>query len=93
LGEAAIEELKLVNEELILANKTIIDSREIINNLKLRNSISDEVIRYEKEKYNLLERYSNNLQDDLRKQKTTNKWITIGSGSLIVLLITGIIIK
>jgi hypothetical protein len=92
-GDSAIAELKLVNEELELANKTIVDSREVINNLKLKHSISEQAFNYEREKYKTLESYTNIIQEDLKQEKTKNQWISIGSGSLIVFLITVLIIK
>lgn len=93
IGDSAVAELKLTQEELKLSTETILDNRKIIDELKFKNAISDEVIKFEKEKYQVLEKYSNLLQENLKKEKTTNKWIKIGSGSIIVLLITGLIVK
>jgi hypothetical protein len=93
VGDSAIAELKLTQEELRLSNETVIESRKIINEYKLKYSICEEVIRLEKEKYLIIEKYSNRLQDDLRKERMNNKLIKIGSGGVIVLLVTAIIFK
>jgi hypothetical protein len=85
--------LKLVQEELRVSNENLINGRRIIDDLKFKYSISEEIIKFEKEKYTVLEKYSNIISEDLRKEKTNNKWIKIGSGGIIALLITGLIIK
>lgn len=93
IGDSAITELKLVQEELEMSNKTLIDNRKIINDLNLKYVVCEEAIKFEKEKYQVLEKYSNVLEKNLHREKTNNKWIKITSGSIIALLITGLIIK
>lgn len=69
------------------------DSRKIIDDFRLKYVVCEETIKFEKEKNLVLEKYSNVLQEELKKERTNNKWIKIGSGGIIALLITGLILK
>lgn len=93
VGDSAIAELKLTQTELELCNQYNINNRKIIDDFKNKYILCEETIKFEKEKYVILEKYSNVIQSELKKEKTNNKWLKIGSGSLIALLLTGLIIK
>lgn len=93
VGDSAIAELKLCEEQVSNLEKSIVEKDRIILNLNNRNGNCEEVIKYEREKYTALEKYSGSLETNLKVQKTNNKWNKIGFTAIIGALVTILIVK
>jgi hypothetical protein len=93
VGDSAIAELKLTQEENRSLQETILDKNRIIKELNDKHSFCQETLDAEKERYDTLQKLTLSVQDDLHRQKTNNKWNKIISGTILGALITILIIK
>jgi hypothetical protein len=93
VGDSAIAELKLCEEQVSNLEKYIFEKDKIIMDLNNRNLNCEDIIKYEKEKYSAIQKYSESLEKDLKIQKTNNKWNKLGFTAIIGTLVTILIIK
>ena len=85
-GDSAKAVLKLTEAQLIETEKKVILKDSIINTLRLKEINYQTVIDSEKEKFDLIQKYSKKLETDLKKEKVKNKFKSIiGTGIIAVL--------
>ena len=85
-GDSAKEQLKLTEEQLIQTEKKVVLKDSIINTLRLKEENYNTIIGAERQKFDIMEKYSKKLEFDLKKEKVKNKFKSIlGTGVIAVL--------
>ena len=85
-GDSAKAQLKLVEEQLIQTEKKVVLKDSVINTLRLKEENYNTIIGAERQKFDIMEKYSKKLEFDLKKEKVKNKFKSIlGTGLIAVL--------
>lgn len=85
-GDSANAQLKLTEIQLQETEKKVIIKDSIITTLRVKESNYQTIIDSEKQKFEIMERYSKKLEFDLKKEKVKNKFKSIlGTGVIAVL--------
>jgi len=85
-GDSAKAQLKLVEEQLIQTEKKVVLKDSVINTLRLKEENYNTIIGTERQKFDIMEKYSKKLEFDLKKEKVKNKFKSIlGTGVIAVL--------
>ena len=85
-GDSAKEQLKLTEEQLIQTEKKVVLKDSIINTLRLKEENYNTIIGAERQKFDIMEKYSKKLEFDLKKEKVKNKFKSIlGTGVIAAL--------
>lgn len=92
-GDSAKANLKLTEQQLLETEKKILIKDSIINTLRLKEANYQTIITSEKEKFDLMEKYSKRLEVDLKKEKVKNKFKSIVGTGIIAVLTFFIITK
>ena len=93
IGDEAKAQLKLSDSLLVLTEQKVQIQDSIIGNMKLKENNYLKEIDIQNQKYLILEKYSKQLEKDLKKLKVKNKFTSILSSSTILILGTFLIIK
>ena len=85
-GDSAKAQLKLTEEQLVQTEQKVILKDSIINTLRLKEDNYQNIISSEKQKFEIMEKYSKKLEFDLKKEKVKGKFKSIiGTGVILVL--------
>jgi len=85
-GDSAKAQLKLTEEQVVQTEKKVILKDSIINTLRLKEDNYQNIISSEKQKFEIMEKYSKKLEFDLKKEKVKGKFKSIiGTGVILVL--------
>lgn len=85
-GDSAKAQLKLTIDELSQLENKVLLKDSIITTLRLKEENYKTIIDSEKQKFEIMERYSKKLEFDLKKEKVKNKFKSIlGTGVIAVL--------
>jgi len=85
-GDSAKAQLKLTEEQLVQTEQKVILKDSIINTLRLKEDNYQNIISSEKQKFEIMEKYSKKLEFDLKKEKVKSKFKSIiGTGVILVL--------
>ena len=85
-GDSAKAQLKLTIDELSQLENKVSLKDSIITTLRLKEENYKTIIDSEKQKFEIMERYSKKLEFDLKKEKVKNKFKSIlGTGVIAVL--------
>ena len=85
-GDSAKAQLKLAEEQLIQTEKKVVLKDSIINTLRLKEENYNTIIGAERQKFDIMEKYSKKLEFDLKKERVKNKFKSIlGTGVIAVL--------
>ncbi len=85
-GDSAKAQLKLAEEQLVQTERKVVLKDSIITTLRLKEENYNTIIDSEKQKFDIMERYSKKLEFDLKKEKVKNKFKSIlGTGVIAVL--------
>ena len=93
IGDEAKAQLKLSDSLLVLTEQKVQIQDSIIGNMKLKENNYLKEIDIQNQKYLILEKYSKQLEKDLKKLKVKNKFTSILSSSAILILGTFLIMK
>lgn len=87
-GDSAKAMLKLSEEQLVQTEKKVTLKDSIITTLRLKEVNYQTIIDSEKQKFDIMEKYSKKLEFDLKKERVKNKFKSIlGTGVIAVLSI------
>jgi len=85
-GDSAKAQLKLTIDEVSQLENKVSLKDSIITTLRLKEENYKTIIDSEKQKFEIMERYSKKLEFDLKKEKVKNKFKSIlGTGVIAVL--------
>ena len=85
-GDSAIAELKLTEAELTQTEKKVFLKDSIITTLRAKEANYITIIDAEKQKFDIVDKYSKKLEIDLKKEKVKNKFKSfLGTGVIAVL--------
>lgn len=85
-GDSAKAQLKLTEAQLLETEKKVSLKDSVITTLRVKESNYHTIIDSEKQKFDIMERYSKKLEFDLKKEKVKNKFKSIlGTGVIAVL--------
>ena len=85
-GDSARAQLKLTELQLKETEKKVVIKDSIINVMTIKENNYLTMIDSEKQKFQIVERYSKTLEKDLKKEKVKNKYKSIlGTGVIAVL--------
>ena len=85
-GDEAKAQLKLTEQQLIETEKKVSLKDSVISTLRLKEVNYQTIIDSEKQKFEIMEKYSKKLEFDLKKEKVKNKFKSIvGTGVIIAL--------
>ncbi len=85
-GDSAKALLKLTEQQLVETEKKVSLKDSIINTLRLKEENYQNIIGSEKQKFEIMEKYSKKLEFDLKKEKVKGKFKSIvGTGIILVL--------
>ena len=85
-GDSAKATLKLTEAQLIETEKKVLLKDSVITTLRAKESNYQTIIDSEKQKFEIIEKYSKKLEFDLKKEKVKNKFKSIlGTGVIAVL--------
>jgi hypothetical protein len=85
-GDSAKAQLKLTEEQLTQTEKKVVLKDSVINTLRLKETNYQTIIDSEKQKFDIMEKYSKKLEFDLKKEMVKNKFKSIlGTGVIAVL--------
>lgn len=85
-GDSAKAELKLTEQQLLETEKKIFFKDSVIYTLRLKETNYLTIVDAEKEKFQIIEKYSKKLEWDLKKEKVKNKFKSIVSFGIIGVL-------
>lgn len=85
-GDSAKAQLKLTELQLNETEKKVNLKDSVITTLRAKESNYLSQIEFEKEKYRIIENYSNKLEVDLKKEKVKNKFNSVLSKGVILVL-------
>lgn len=87
-GDSAKAQLVLTEKQLLETEKKVVLKDSIISILREKETNYVSIINSEKQKFDIVERYSKKLEFDLKKEKVKNKFKSIvGTGVIAVLTI------
>mgnify|MGYP006074272601 FL=1 len=92
-GDSAKAQLKLTEQQLLETEKIVEKKDSIISIMKVKEENYNKIIDNRYKQYSILESYTNQVKRDLKKLKVKNKFTSILSGSIIVVLGTLLVIK
>ena len=92
-GDSAKAQLKLTEQQLLETEKNVEKKDSIISKMKVKEENYNKIIDNRYKQYSILESYTNQVKRDLKKLKVKNKFTSILSGSIIVVLGTLLVIK
>ncbi len=85
-GDEAKAQLKLTEQQLFETEKKVSLKDSVITTLRLKEVNYQTIIDSEKQKFDIMDRYSKKLEFDLKKEKVKNKFKSIlGTGAIAVL--------
>ena len=85
-GDSAKAQLKLTEEQLLHTENKVVLKDSVINTLRLKEVNYQTIIDSEKQKFDIMEKYSKKLEFDLKKEQVKNKFKSIlGTGVIAVL--------
>ena len=85
-GDEAKAQLKLTEQQLLETEKKVSLKDSVITTLRLKEVNYQTIIDSEKQKFDIMDRYSKKLELDLKKEKVKNKFKSIlGTGAIAVL--------
>ncbi len=85
-GDSAKAQLKLTEEQLLHTENKVVLKDSVINTLRLKEVNYQTIIDSEKQKFDIMEKYSKRLEFDLKKEQVKNKFKSIlGTGVIAVL--------
>lgn len=85
-GDSAKAQLKLSQEEVSQLENKVVLKDSVINTLRLKEENYKTIVDSEKQKFEIMEKYSKRLEFDLKKEKVKNKFKSIlGTGVIAVL--------
>lgn len=76
-GDSAKAQLKLTEEQLTETEKKVVLKDSVINTLRLKEQNYQTIIDSEKQKFDIMEKYSKKLEWDLKKERVKNKFKSI----------------
>ena len=85
-GDSAKAQLKLTEQQLVETEKKVILKDSVINTLRLKEENYQNIIGSEKQKFEIMEKYSKKLEFDLKKEKVKGRFKSIISTGIIVVL-------
>lgn len=85
-GDSAKAQLKLTIDEVSQLENKVSLKDSIITTLRLKEENYKTIIDSEKQKFEIMERYSKKLEFDLKKEKVKNKFKSILGTSVIAVL-------
>lgn len=86
VGDAAKAQLKLTEEQLLQTEKKLILKDSVINTLRMKEENYIMSINTEKQKFDLVEKYSKNLEQELKKERVKNKFKSILGTAVIAVM-------
>jgi 6-phosphogluconate dehydrogenase len=87
-GDAAKEQLKLIEVQLSETEKKVVLKDSVIYTLRLKEANYITMVDAEKQKFQIMESYSKKLEWDLKKEKVKGKFRSIlGTGVIAVLTV------
>ena len=92
-GDSAKIQLTLTNQQLDETEKKVILQDSVISLLRVKETNYQTIIGVQTQKYSVLENHTNNLEWNLKKEKIKNKFTSILSSGVIVVLTILLIIK
>jgi outer membrane protein OmpA-like peptidoglycan-associated protein len=85
-GDEDKAQLKLTEQQLLETEKKVSLKDSVITTLRLKEVNYQTIIDSEKQKFDIMDRYSKKLEFDLKKEKVKNKFKSIlGTGAIAVL--------
>ena len=85
-GDEAKAQLKLTEQQLLETEKKVSLKDSVITTLRLKEVNYQTIIDSEKQKFDIMDRYSKKLEFDLKKEKVKNKFkYILGTGAIAVL--------
>ena len=85
-GDEAKAQLKLTEQQLLETEKKVSLKDSVITTLRLKEVNYQTIIDSEKQKFDIMDKYSKKLEFDLKKEKVKNKFKSIlGTGAIAVL--------
>lgn len=85
-GDEAKAQLKLTEQQLSETEKKVSLKDSVITTLRLKEVNYQTIIDSEKQKFDIMEKYSKKLEFDLKKEKVKNKFKSIlGTGVIVAL--------
>ena len=85
-GDSAKAQLKLTEQQLVETEKKVILKDSVINTLRLKEENYQNIIGSEKQKFEIMEKYSKKLEFDLKKEKVKGRFKSIISSGIILVL-------
>lgn len=92
-GDSAKAQLRLTEAQLLETEKKVSLKDSVINTMKLKEINYQTIINGEKEKFQIVQDYSKQLEKDLRKERAKGKFKSIVGTAMIVVLTFFIITK
>lgn len=93
VGDSAKAQLKLTELQLTETEKKVSLKDSVINTMKLKENNYISIIDGERQKFGVMEKYSKQLEWDLKKERVKNKFKSILGGGVIAVLTFFIITK
>ena len=85
-GDSAKAQLKLTEAQLFETERKVSLKDSVITTLRAKETNYLTIINSEKQKFDIIERYSNKLEWDLKKEKVKNKFKSfLGVGVVVIL--------
>lgn len=86
IGDSAKAQLKLTETQLTETEKKVVLKDSVISTLRSKELNYQTIIEGEKQKFEIMEKYSKKLEFDLKKEKVKNKFKSIlGTATIAVL--------
>ena len=92
-GDSAKAQLKLTEQQLLETEKIVKKQDSVITIMRVKEENYNKIIDNKHKQYSILKSYTNQVEWDLKKSKVKNKFTSILSGSVIVVLGTLLVIK
>ena len=92
-GDSAKAQLELTNQQLVETEKKVVKKDTIISLMKVKEDNYITIIDSQNQKYSILNDHTKKLEWNLKKEKVKNKFTSILSSGVIVVLTILLIIK
>ena len=92
-GDSAKVQLELTNQQLVETEKKVVKKDTIISLMKVKEDNYITIIDSQNQKYSILNDHTKKLEWNLKKEKVKNKFTSILSSGVIVVLTILLIIK
>lgn len=92
-GDSAKAQLELTNQQLVETEKKVVKKDTIISLMKVKEDNYITIINSQNQKYSILNDHTKKLEWNLKKEKVKNKFTSILSSGVIVVLTILLIIK